>query len=106
MKRDEYDLIYPQGPNDHDGILKYANSVGKLIPLISICRAVAQRNILYYAGYQWIKYDSGIRGYRPVAMKRTTPRPVTNKVPPASTKPSPISSCIGPRHVHPSPTSL
>jgi hypothetical protein len=77
------ELTYPNGPTDHEGILKYANSASdSYTPYWFDVERLAQRAILYYAGYQWIKHDNAIRGFRPIAMKRSTPRPVTNKVAP------------------------
>lgn len=38
------------------------------------------RNILYYLGIHWVRYDWGLRIYRLMGLKKGTPRPVTNRV--------------------------
>jgi len=39
----------------------------------------AWRNILFYRGHQWIVYDYRLGNWRPAALKRNTPRAVTNR---------------------------
>jgi len=75
------DLEYPKGLDDKDAILLYANTALRSARSyrIEIERA-AQRNVLYYLGVQWIKYDQHIRFWRPIAVGKKTPRPVTNRV--------------------------
>ena len=75
------DLKYPTGPEDHNAIVQYVNTAMRTARSyrIEIERA-AQRNVLYYLGVQWIKYDMAVRLWRPIAIAKKTPRPVTNRV--------------------------
>jgi hypothetical protein len=75
------ELPYPDGPQDHEKIVAYSNEAHRQARSyrLEIERA-AQRNVLYYLGVQWIKYDQSIRLWRPIAVGKRTPRPCTNKV--------------------------
>lgn len=76
-----HDLTYPNGPEDHAGLIKYADQVAALGRSYRLdIERQAYTNILYYLGKQWMTWDRGLRTLRPLALKKTTPRPVTNKV--------------------------
>lgn len=75
------DLKYPAGPEDKLAITEYVNTALRASRAYrtEIERA-AQRNVLYYLGVQWVKYDRAIHNWRPIAVSKRTPRPVTNRV--------------------------
>lgn len=75
------ELTYPNGPEDHEGIVQYANDAHRMARSyrVEIERA-CQRNVLYWLGVQWIKYDQSIRMWRPIAVGKRTPRPMTNRI--------------------------
>lgn len=72
---------YPEGLEDHEHIKQYANTViaSNRYFRHEIERA-ALRNVLYFIGVQWIKYDPELRIWRPLGLRKATPRPVTNKL--------------------------
>ena len=74
---------YPNGPNDHDGIRNYAQNLIEATKgwRYDLDRGNMQK-ILYYLGHQWIAFDRGLQTWRPVGLRKTTPRPVTNKIAP------------------------
>lgn len=75
------ELKYPDGPDDHESILTYANHAHRAARSYRIeVERAAQRNVLYFLGVQWIKYDHAIRLWRPIAVGKRTPRPMTNKI--------------------------
>ncbi len=78
------ELIYPDGPDDHEGIKKYNTGVSQLgNPWHRIRERNAYRNILYYRGDQWITYDQSLNTWRPSGrLKSGALKPVTNKVAP------------------------
>ena len=77
------DLKYPEGYDDHEAIKDYANQCHRAARSYRIeVERAAQRNVLYFLGVQWIKYDTAIRLWRPIAVGKRTPRPMTNKVAP------------------------
>lgn len=77
------DLIYPDGPEDHDGIVAYTQRITETQSAHHHeLERQALRNILYYLGYQWITYEQSQRLYRPMGLKKGVPRPVTNKIAP------------------------
>lgn len=75
------ELKYPEGPDDHEAILFYANQAHRAARSYRIeVERATQRNVLYFLGVQWIKYDHAIRLWRPIAVGKRTPRPMTNRV--------------------------
>ena len=75
------ELLYPKGVADKPGILEYANTAQRMSRSYRLeIERSAQRNILYYLGVQWVKYDTALRTFRPIALSRRTPRPVTNRL--------------------------
>lgn len=73
-------LDYPNGPEDSEGILRYAKAVGDTNQAFwDQVEIQAWKNILFYLGLQRIKYSSSIKFWRPVALDRAR-LPVTNKV--------------------------
>ncbi len=77
------ELKYPQGPEDKEAILAYVNTAHRSARSYRIeVERAAQRNVLYYLGVQWIKYDNAIRLWRPIAVGKRTPRPMTNRIAP------------------------
>lgn len=85
---------YPDGDQDFEGIREYAKDIiGANRYFRHEIERAALRNVLYYLGVQWIKYDPELRIWRPLGLKKTTPRPVTNKF--AALANTTISSLIG-----------
>ena len=80
MPKPERRQIGPTDYNDHEGIKQYLTSVEESERGYQDQR---RRQVLYhclfYDGQQWIDYDRSLQAYRPLAMKPTTPKPVTNK---------------------------
>src|SRR3990167_74081 len=75
------ELIYPNGPDDRDGIKAYIEalrSVGQSHH--DYVARFAERNIHYILGNQWISLYRDLNRWRPMALKASTPRPVTNRV--------------------------
>ena len=79
--RGSRELILPEGPDDHQGIINYSETIidRNRAYRLDIERQ-ALRNVLFYLGLQWIRFDPQLRTWRPLALKRTTPRPITNKL--------------------------
>lgn len=74
------DTSYPTSYTDSDRILAYVETIrGSGRSFRYEKERLALRNILYYLGIQWIKYDDSYRVWRPIALRKSTPRPVTNK---------------------------
>ena len=72
---------YPEGVEDLEGIKQYAADViGANRYFRHEIERAALRNVLFFLGVQWIKYDPTLRIWRPQGLKRSTPRPVTNKL--------------------------
>jgi hypothetical protein len=74
---------YPDGPDDHDGIIQYDKDIAQADR--SFWHAVemaAWRNILFFLGIQRIVYSTAAQFWRPLGLGKDTPRPVTNKVKP------------------------
>jgi hypothetical protein len=77
------EMKYPDGPDDHVAILEYANNAHRAARSYRVeVERAAQRNVLYFLGVQWIKYDQAIRLWRPIAVGKRTPRPMTNRIAP------------------------
>ena len=75
------DFKYPNGVEDFEAIRQYADDVvGANRYFRHEIERAALRNILMYIGVQWIKYDPELRIWRPLGLKKSTPRPVTNKL--------------------------
>lgn len=75
------DFKYPEGLEDVQGIKAYAEDVAMADRYFRHeIERTALRNILYYLGVQWIRYDPQLRVWRPQGLKKTVPRPVTNRV--------------------------
>ena len=73
-------LEYPTGKNDNEGLLKFADVIrdqGQTYRLDMEREAMG--NILTFIGLHWITYDAPSRIWRPVLLKKRTPRPTTNK---------------------------
>lgn len=72
---------YPTDLTDNEGIKAYAADViGSNRYFRHEIERAALRNVLFYLGVQWIKYDPTLRIWRPQGLKKATPRPVTNKL--------------------------
>ena len=72
---------YPSDLDDHEAIRQYAGDViGSNRYFRHEIERAALRNVLYFLGVQWIKYDPELRIWRPLGLKKATPRPVTNKL--------------------------
>ena len=85
---------YPQGDQDFEGIREYARDIiGANRYFRHEIERAALRNVLFYLGVQWIKYDPELRIWRPLGLKKTTPRPVTNKF--AALANTTVSSLVG-----------
>lgn len=75
------ELTYPNGLEDREGIQKYIEAIPEIGREHHRCvERDAYRNILYLLGQQWITWDRGFNTWRPLMLKKTTPRPVTNRV--------------------------
>ena len=76
-------IEYPNGPEDHNGIRNYVENLVEATKgwRFDLDRGNMQK-ILYYLGHQWVTYDRGMMTWRPVGLRKTTPRPVTNKIAP------------------------
>lgn len=73
-------IDFPNNVSDKKGILQFADSISDYASAYRFDEErLAMRNILFYIGLQWIRYDRYYRSYRPVALSKRTPRPVTNK---------------------------
>src|SRR3990167_4986319 len=75
------ELIYPNGTDERDGIKAYIEalrSVGQSHH--DYVARFAERNIHYILGNQWISLYRDLNRWRPMALKASTPRPVTNRV--------------------------
>ena len=94
-------IEYPAGPTDHIGIRNY---VQNLIETTKGWRYDLDRGnmqkILYYLGHQWVTYDRGLQTWRPVGLRKTTPRPVTNKIAPL------VNSTISRLSMHKAPLTF
>ena len=74
------DVKFPTGYNDHDALVEYARAARQKAKSFRYeLERAALRNILYYLGIQWIRFDPTLRLFRPMALRKSTPRPVTNK---------------------------
>ena len=74
-----WQLNYPTGKGDTDGLIKFANELREVAPTYRLdVERSAMGNILFWLGLHWTKFDSASRIYRPIRLKRRTPRPVTN----------------------------
>lgn len=72
--------IGPTDYDDHEGIKRYLSDIEAAEEAGSeALRLEAMYNILMYIGLQWMTYDRMLQTYRPLAMKASTPRPVTNR---------------------------
>src|SRR3989304_8697481 len=76
-------IEYPSGPDDHEGIKTYATNLIEATKgwRFDLDRGNMQK-ILYYLGHQWVTYDRSLATWRPIGLRKTTPRPVTNKIAP------------------------
>ena len=73
-------LVYPVNKNDKDGIMKFAEETRMIGQNYrEELERSAMGNILTYIGMHWIRYDSATRLWRPMILRRKTPRPFTNK---------------------------
>jgi len=73
-------LEYPKSRTDKDGILKFAEATRLTAQdYRNEIERAAMGNILTYIGLHWIRYDSSTRLWRPMLLRRQTPRPFTNK---------------------------
>lgn len=79
----EAQVVYPDGPEDHEGIIRYMRN---LVEAQSAWRQElnrnSMRNILYSTGNQWLTYDLGLQAWRPMGIRKSTPRPITNRIGP------------------------
>ena len=74
------DTPYPTSYTDHDAIIAYKDSaISQAKAFRYEIERTGLRNVLYYLGIQWIRYDPTLRLWRPQALRKSTPRPVTNK---------------------------
>ena len=75
------DFQYPKSVDDFEAIKQYSDDViGSNRYFRQEIERAALRNVLMYLGVQWIKYDPDLRVWRPLGLKKSTPRPVTNKL--------------------------
>ena len=75
------DFAYPQGPDDYEKIKQFTQDViGSNRYFRHEIERAALRNVIFYLGIQWVTYDATLRIWRPMGLKKNTPRPVTNKL--------------------------
>ena len=73
-------FTYPNGPQDHDGILRYAKDVAQSNRAFwNAVEIQAWKNILYFIGLQRITYSPAARFWRPLAISASK-YPVTNRI--------------------------
>jgi len=75
------ELDPPRGYEDKERIEQYAEFVvgASRAFRLDVEREIV-RNVFFYLGLHWIKFDSRYQTYRPMGLRKTTPRPVTNKI--------------------------
>jgi len=74
---------YPNGPDDHSGIIQYAKDIAQANRTFwHAVEMAAWRNILFFMGIQRLVYSSVAQFWRPLGLSKDTPRPVTNRVKP------------------------
>ena len=70
----------PTGYKDEAGMERYAEHLARIARSYRFdLEREAVRNVLFFLGMHWIKFDTRMQTWRPIALKRSTPRPVTNK---------------------------
>jgi hypothetical protein len=73
-------IQYPEGKNDSEGLLKFSEYIREYGRTYRYeMERAAMGNILTYIGLHWIRYDTASNFWRPILLKKRTPRPITNK---------------------------
>ena len=88
------DLESPHGYKDYGRIETYGDGIVHQSRAfrLDVEREII-RNVFFFLGLHWIKFDTRYQTYRPMGLRKTTPRPVTNKI--AAITEAVCSSLIG-----------